>query len=124
LKESGRCPEAIPHFRRAAKLSGSTGQKSRIEGISLGAIGTCLGRGGQLDEAEAKLRESVAVLDEVGDVLFVAQYRLELAIVVFHRGKHREALATARHAVEQLEGRPAPAAELAKQITEWIAHPK
>jgi tetratricopeptide (TPR) repeat protein len=124
LKEMGKCDEAIPQFRRAAKAAATTGQKSRMEGASLGAVGTCLARTGHVDEGVAAMRQSIDVLDEVGEPLFAGQTRWELAAQLLHRGDKAKALEIARTAAAQLDGRPPPAPELRAQILKWIEHPE
>jgi tetratricopeptide (TPR) repeat protein len=124
LKEAGNCADALPQFRRAAKVASLSAQRTKMEGVSRGAIGSCLGTAGRLDEAERELRASIAILDEAGDAVFASQYRWELAGVLLHRGHRADALALAHQAADVLRGRPPPAELLAKQIDDWIAQPK
>ncbi len=120
LKIAGRCDQAMPLFRRAARLANES-KAAAMEAATLGSVGACLGSTKQWAEAELALNASIQQLDSLGMTAFAAQNRWELADQLVKRGQKAKGIAIAKAAADQLTGKPPPATELQKQILEWIA---
>ncbi|MEO8704124.1 MAG: serine/threonine-protein kinase [Kofleriaceae bacterium] len=120
LKVGKRCDLAVPMFQRSEQVAAVTGAKVKMAAGAAYGIGTCLGASSQWVAAEAALLRSIAAYDVLEQVLFAAQSRWELADQLIKRGQKARGIAMAKDTVARLAGKPPPAAELAKQIVEWI----
>ncbi|HUJ60268.1 MAG TPA: serine/threonine-protein kinase [Kofleriaceae bacterium] len=120
LRAHGGCAHALPLFMRAAKVSADTGQETRIAAAALGATGACLDESHHYDDAALALERSIQMLDALGDPLFGAQNRWELADNLIKHGQRAKGLAMAHAAADQLAGKPSPASDLRAQILAWI----
>ena len=86
----GDLAEAEAQGRRALDLARELSMRSE-EGNALRALGQIVAAR-SLDEAEARLQQSIAILDEVGDEYEMARARLFLAQSYESRGSDKEAL--------------------------------
>jgi predicted ATPase/class 3 adenylate cyclase len=86
---SGDLEEAEQQNRKALGMARELAMRGE-EGNSLRVLGEIACARGRLSEAEGYLRESLAILEEVGDAYEAARSRLSLAQVYFTQRKHAQ----------------------------------
>ena len=87
---AGDVAGAVPLHQRALELHRELGRE-RLEAAELGHLGYCFHELGELDRAEASLRQSIARLARVGDVVLETIERLMLARTLVDAARYGEA---------------------------------
>lgn len=111
---AGRYSRARPHLLEALRLYRSCG---RTEGLAscLNHCGICDDELGDLDGATDRFTEALGLADGAGDLLLIANVRLNLARVYRTTGRHRESLrllTEALHLFRRLDDRRKEASAL------------
>jgi len=83
--------EALPLFEKALAAFRSAGDR-RGEAITLGLIGNCHKRLGDLDKALVELRQALAMKRELGDRLEEGKTLSHLGLVLWERAEYPEAI--------------------------------
>lgn len=109
--EEGKLQEAEDVASRALELHRATGEASG-EAEDRGLQGQVLALRGDLPAAQRELEAAASGLDEVGEKLWAARQRIELARVLVDAGKAQEGEALARAALAALGAKPPPDDEL------------
>jgi CHAT domain-containing protein/tetratricopeptide (TPR) repeat protein len=105
LIEQGRANEALAPAARAVEIRRSLGGPRESLGYALGTLGRVQSASGDLAAAEQSFEEANQIFAEVfgAETRTVAQTDLNLASAESGLGKHAEALAHRRHAMEVME---------------------
>jgi tetratricopeptide (TPR) repeat protein len=103
---AGQLERAEPMFREAVRVCRAGPARAEQLAVALNSLGVCLRDRGKLDEAEAAIREGIAIRRRVlgPEHLSLADPETTLARVLIRTGQHEEARSLVEHAM-QLRGR-------------------